>query len=163
MLLFWFVSFANGIKRIRDKTFFFMYGSGPTMHTTHITYTRGGVQLWRVAWDLYVWILTFIAQEMGNNRFTIPELILLIASKRRVTHYPRITKKKNKGAFTSSNEGALMSLQWYISVVSIWGSCFKLLQVVLVFCLHLYLFWWGSCLRLTLVSISISTTSNIFN
>ena len=104
-------------------------------------------------------------------------LILPIASKRRVTHYHRVTKKKNKGALTSSNKQTKVLL-WaqtskqgcsyelkriyiyiYIFVVSISGSYLKLLQVVLVFHLHLYLFWWGSCLELTLVSISISTSS----
>ena len=39
-----------------------------------------------------------------------------------------------------TNKGALMSLKGYISMVSIWGFCLKLLWVVLVFHLHLYLF-----------------------
>jgi len=33
---------------------------------------------------------------MSNDRFTIPELVLPIASKMLVTHYPRTLKKKNK-------------------------------------------------------------------
>ena len=49
----------------------------------------------------------------------------------------------------------------YISVVSVWNVCLKLLRVVLVFHLYLYLFWWGSCLGVTLVSISISTSSTV--
>ena len=47
-------------------------------------------------------------------------------------------------------------------MVSIWGSCLKLLWVACTFCLlhlYLYLFWWGSCLRVTLVSISICASS----
>ena len=60
-----------------------------------------------------------------------------------------------------TNKGALMSLKGYISIVSTWGFCFKPLRVVLVFCLHLYLFWWGYYLGLTLVSISISTSSTV--
>ena len=47
-------------------------------------------------------------------------------------------------------------------MVSIWGSCLKLLWVVLVFHLHLYLLWQGYCLEVTLVSISISTSSTMF-
>ena len=49
----------------------------------------------------------------------------------------------------------------YIFVVSIWGFCLKLLQVVLVSHLYLYLLWWSSCLKVTLVSISISTSSTV--
>ena len=40
---------------------------------------------------------------MSNDRFTILEPVLPIASKRRVTHYVRVTIKENKGAFASSN------------------------------------------------------------
>ena len=60
-------------------------------HTTHIMHTWGGVQLQRVAWDLYVRIPTFVAREMSNDKFTILEPVLPISSKRRVTHYPRVT------------------------------------------------------------------------
>ena len=55
-----------------------------------------------------------------------------------------------------------MSLKWYIFVVSIWGSCLKLLCVACVFCLlhlYIYLFWWDSCLGVILVSISTSSTA----
>ena len=41
--------------------------------------------------------------ETSNDRFAIPEPVLLIASERQVTHYPRVIKKKNKGALTRSN------------------------------------------------------------
>ena len=66
------------------------------MYTTHITHTWGGVQLRRVAWDSYVWNPTFVAQETSNDRFTIPEPVLPLASKWQVTRYPRVTKKKKK-------------------------------------------------------------------
>ena len=47
--------------------------------------------------DLYVRISTFVARETNNDRFTIPERVLPIASKRQVTHYPRVAwEKKNK-------------------------------------------------------------------
>ena len=132
------------------------------MHMTHILHTWGRVQLWRVAWDSYVWISTFVAQETSNDRFTILEHVLPIASKRRVIHYLESLKRKRKKCsykLRQTNEGALTSLKVYISVVSIWGSCLKLLWVVLVFHLYLYLLWWGTCLGLTLVYISISTSS----
>ena len=58
------------------------------------TYKKGEVQLHRVAWDSYVQIPTFVTREMSNNRFTIQESILPIVSKRRVTHYPKVTKKE---------------------------------------------------------------------
>jgi len=57
----------------------------------HNTHTWGRVQLHRITWDSYVQIPTFIAREMSNERFTIPEPILPIVSKRRVMHYPRVT------------------------------------------------------------------------
>ena len=41
--------------------------------------------------------------ENEYGRFTIPEPVLPIASKRRLTHYPRVTKKKNEGSLISSN------------------------------------------------------------
>ena len=66
------------------------------MHTTHIMHTWRNVQLWRVTWDSYVWISTFVAQEMSNERFTILEPVLPIASKRRVIHYLESLKRKKK-------------------------------------------------------------------
>ena len=120
-----------------------MYGLGPThAYNTHHAYMGQGA-------------------TPSNDRFTIPKPILPIASKRQVTHYPKVTKKKNKGALTSLNNQtrALLRAQTnkrecsyklkriyiyiyiYISMVSIWGSCLKLLWVVLVFYLLLYLFW----------------------
>ena len=66
------------------------------MHMTHITHTWGGVQLRRVVWDSYVRSPTFVAQETSNYRFIMPWLILPLASKWWVTHYPIVTKKKKK-------------------------------------------------------------------
>ena len=137
------------------------------MHTTHITHTWGEVQLQRVAWDLYVRIPTFVGLEMSNNRFTIPKPIFPIESKWRVTYYTKVTWKEKQTSPTTAtinqtNKCALMSLKVYTSMVSIWGSCLKLLWVVLVFHLHLYLLWQGYCLEVTLVSISISTSSTMF-
>ena len=66
------------------------------MHTTHITHTWGGVQLRKVAWDSYVLIPTFFAREMSNDKFAILELVLLIASKRQVTRYPRVIIKEKQ-------------------------------------------------------------------
>ena len=43
---FWFVIFTNRIKRIREKTLFSAYGSGPThTHNTHHTYMGCGATL----------------------------------------------------------------------------------------------------------------------
>ena len=63
------------------------------MHMAHNMHTWGRVQCCRVMSDLYV---TFVAQKMSNDRFAILEPILPIVSRRRVTHYPRVTKKENK-------------------------------------------------------------------
>ena len=41
MPLFWFVSFANGIKRIRDRTFCFDVQLGPNPHTQHTSCIHG--------------------------------------------------------------------------------------------------------------------------
>ena len=51
----------------------------------------------------YIQIPTFVTQEMSNGRFTIEELVLPIASKRRVTHYLRVTKKRKKNMANSLN------------------------------------------------------------
>ena len=164
MTLFWFVGFTNRIKIISDKTFCFDVWPGPNLwkwHTSHIH--RVGCNSEELCGISYVWIPTYVAQETRNDRFVILESILPIASKRRVTHYPRVTKKKKQRCsykLKQTNKGALTSLKWYIyiyiSVLSIWVSCLKLLWVVLVFHLHLYLFWWGFYLGLTLVSRSLS-------
>jgi len=71
---------------------------------------------------------------MSNDRFTIPEPVLPIASKRRVAHYPKVTKKEKTNMANGCNhqpnkQGALTSLKGYISIVSIWGSFLKFLRV----------------------------------
>ena len=131
--------------------------------------TWGGVQLCRVMWDSYVRIPIFVTREISNNRFIILEPILLIASKRWVTHYPRVTKKEKKKkrpmaiTINQTNKGAFTSLKGYINLSRALASNFSGWLVplsntcLLHFCL--YLFWWGSCLGVTLVFISISTSS----
>ena len=42
MSYFWFVSFASGIKRIRDKTFYFYIQLGPNPRTWQRTHIHGG-------------------------------------------------------------------------------------------------------------------------
>ena len=57
-------------------------------------------------------------------------------------------KKKKRPTNTTinqTNKCTLTNIKGYIYVVSIWDSCLKLLQVILVFHLYLYRFWWGSC------------------
>ena len=61
-----------------------MYGSGLTYaHNTQHEYMGQG------------------AQERSNDRVTILEPIFPIASKRRVTHYPRVTKKETQTRLTA--------------------------------------------------------------
>ena len=57
------------------------------MHTTHIMHTWDEVQLQRIVLDSYVWIPTFVARETSNDRFTIPEPVLLNP---RIWHTSRI-------------------------------------------------------------------------
>ena len=107
---------------------------------------------------------------MSKTKLTILEPVLPITSKGWVTHYPRVTKKKNKQMCSyelkQTKKGALMSFKriyLYIYGVhlgllpqsSLSGTC------VLVFHLYLYLFWWVSCLGVNLVSIFISTSSAV--
>ena len=93
--------------------------------------TWGRVQLCRVMWDSYVRIPIFVTREISNNRFIILEPILLIASKRWVTHYPRVTKKEKKKKKANGHnhqpnkQSAFASLKGYIFAMSIWGSCLK--------------------------------------
>ena len=126
------------------------------MRMAYNMHTWGRVQLHRVVWDSYVLTPTFVAWETSNEKFTILELVLPITSKSQVTHYPRVTKKKNKHGQqpqppTKQTRG-FYEIKGFISVVSIWGSCLKLLQVALAsnfvgwllplgsFCLYLSLF-----------------------
>jgi len=90
------MSFTNRIKRIRDNILFRHTVQDQPMHTTHITHTWGGVQLRKVAWDSYVLIPTFFSREISNDKFAILELVLLIASKRQVTRYPRVIIKEKQ-------------------------------------------------------------------
>ena len=101
MPLFWFVIFANRIKRIRDNIFFRCMARAQPTHMAYNMHTWGRVQLRRVAWDLYVQIPTFVAREKSNNKFTILEPVLLIASKRWVSYYPRVSKKEKQTRPTS--------------------------------------------------------------
>ena len=143
MLLFWFMSFTNEIKRIRDKTFCFDVWLGPNPRTqlmANNTHTWGGVQLCRVVWDSYVRSPTFVTWETSNDRFTILEPVLSIVSKRWVTHYPRVTKNEKQtwptfATINQNKQGAFTSLKGYIYIymVSIWGFCLKLLQVACAF------------------------------
>ena len=144
MPLFWFMIFTNRIKRIRDKTFCFDIRLRPNPRTWHTSRIHGvGCNSEKLRWISYVQISTFVAQDMRSNKFALPELVLPIVSKRWVTHYPRVNKKKNKGALTSLNKqtrGCSYELKRiHISGVHL-GPDLKLLQVVLVFHIHLYLF-----------------------
>ena len=120
MTLFWFVGFTNRIKIISDKTFCFDVWPEPnlwTWHTSHIH--RVGCNSEELCGISYVWIPTYVAQETRNDRFVILEPILPIASKRWVTHYPRVTKKKKQRCsykLKQTNNGALTSLKWYIYI-----------------------------------------------
>ena len=105
------------------------------MHMTNNKHTWGGVQLHIVAWDLYNRNPTSVTRATSNDRFTIQEPILPIASKRWVTHYPRVTKKEKETWPTASTinpkNKALLRVKGYISVVSIWGFWLKLLRMAL--------------------------------
>ena len=121
MPLFWFVSSANGNKRIRDNVLFWRMAQAQPMHTTNNTCTWGRMSLHRVAWDSYVRSATFVTWEMSNDRFTIPELVLPIVRKRHVTHYQRVTKRKNKHgqwsqASTKQNKLLLRAKSLYIYI-----------------------------------------------
>ena len=133
-----------------------MYCSSPThVHSEQHAYMERGVTLQNC--------MGFICPKSHqcylrnkNDKFIIQETIMPIASKRQVTHYPRVTKKKNKHGQqpqppTKQTRG-FYEIKGFISVVSIWGSCLKLLQVALAsnfvgwllplgsFCLYLSLF-----------------------
>ena len=68
------------------------------MHMVNNTHIWGRVQLRRVTWYLYVQSPTGVTQETSNDKFTIQEPDLPIASKGQVTHYPKVTKKKSNMA-----------------------------------------------------------------
>jgi len=77
-------------------------------HTTHITHTWGGVQHRRAAWDSYVQNPTFVTQETSNDKFTIPESVLPLASKWQVITILKPLKEKKKEKKKTS-KGALTS------------------------------------------------------
>ena len=64
--------------------------------TTHIAHIWGEVQLRRAVWDSYFRSRTFVARETSNDKFTILELVLRLASKWRMTQYSRVTKKEKE-------------------------------------------------------------------
>ena len=100
------------MKRIRDKTFCFGVQLEPNPRTWHTSRIHGaGCNSEELRGISYVRIPTFIAWETSNDKFTIPEPVLAIASKRRVTHYPKVSEKKNKCALTSSNNQTRVLLQ----------------------------------------------------
>ena len=72
------------------------YGLGPShAHDTHRAYMRQGATL--KSYEGFVCPKShLVAQETSNDKFTITEPILPLASKWRVTHYPLITKKKKE-------------------------------------------------------------------
>ena len=85
-------------------------------------------------WDLYARIPTFVTQEMSNDRFTLQEPVLPIASKRQVTHYPRVTKKEKQTWPTASiisqtNEVLLQAKRIHIYGIHL-GFCLKFPLVV---------------------------------
>ena len=107
MPLFWFVSFANGIKRIREKTFCFDVRLGPNPRTWHTSCIHG------VGWG---------ASSKSCVGFICPKSHLCcLGNKQWLVHYPRTyfatckqmssdslsyshlkrKKKTNKGALTS--------------------------------------------------------------
>ena len=87
--------------------------------------------------------------ETINKRFTIQNLFC--ASKRRVTHYPRVTKKKNKHdqrlqPLTKTNKVLLRALKdihlWCpFEALALNFSGWLAPLVIYVFYLHLYLFY----------------------
>ena len=104
-------------------------------------------------WNSYVRSPTFVTWETSNDRFTILEPVLSIASKRWVTHYPRVTKNEKQtwptfATINQNKQGAFTSLKGYIYIYGVHlgllpqtspgGLC---LWVILVFCLWLYLFY----------------------
>ena len=83
--------YSQSQKNQRQNILFWCMARAQPIHTTHNTHTWGKVQLCKVMSDLYIRILTLVAWETSNDRFTIPELVFSIASKRPMTHYLRIT------------------------------------------------------------------------
>ena len=119
---------------------------------THITYTWGVVQLQIIAWDSYVRIPIFISQETSNNRFTIPESFLPIASKRQMIHYPKVTLKKKKMCSYELTQQARIHLG-LLPQTSLGGTHLLSLSLPVPV---------SSCLGVTLVSISISISTSTF-
>ena len=124
-------------------------------------HTWGEVQLWRVAWDSYVRSPTFVAREISNDRFTIPEPVLPLTRKWRVTHYPKVTKKKKE-----NKQGCSYKLTRQTKGYSLYGVYLRLLPqtslsdlLLLPSSIFLYLFWWGSFLGLALASFSITIST----
>ena len=123
-------------KELGTKHFVSMYSLGPThAHNTHHAYiVRGATPNSCVEFICPNSHLCCLG--MRNDRLFIPELVLPIASKRWVAHYPKVTKIEKQinpiaATINQANKGALMSLNGYIFMMSIWGSCLKLYRVEL--------------------------------
>ena len=169
MPFFWFMSSANGIKRISCKKFCFNVRLESNPRTRHTTRIHGagcysaeprGIRMSKFPPLLLRKRAT--TSSLSQNLFCQLQvkgewLAILESLKKEKQTRPIATtiNQTNKVLLRAKND-------IYIFVVSIWGSCLKLLRVAYasyLLHLHLYLFWWGSCLRVTLVSISTFTSS----
>ena len=171
MPIFWFVSFANRIKRIRDKTFCSDVRLAPNPCSRHTSCIHGagcnsgelcGICMSEVPLLLLRKRATIglLSQNLFCHLHANGKWLIILESLKKKK---KKKKKTNTGALTSEPNKQQMDI---VFMVSIKGSCLKLLWVTCSSShLHffLYLFWWGSCLRLTLVSFSISTSTFILS
>ena len=149
MPIFWFVSFVNKIKRIRDKTFYFDVRFRPNLRTRHTTCIH------RAGWNS--------AELHGIHMSELPLLLLgkwvtigslsqnlfcqLQAKCEWLTTLESLKKKKKKKTWPTTStinqiNKVLLWAKWIyiyiyicvcvcVCVVFIWGSCLILLSVAL--------------------------------
>ena len=111
---------------------------GPTYYTNPI-------------WNKQRQVPRVLLEKQATTGPLSKNLVCQLSSKRWVTHYPRVTKKKTNMANNlnrqPNKQGTLTSLKGYISVVSISGFCLELLWVAFAsystcLCLNLLYSWW---------------------
>ena len=164
MPLFWFSSFANRIKRIRDKTFCFDVRFRPNPCTRHTSHIHGvgcnsgelcGISISEVPH------LLLRKQAMIGSLSQNP-FCHLQANSEWLTILESLKKKKEKKKKKQTR--ALFELtQQTIKGYGLCGAHLGLLPQTYLLHFFLYLFLWGSCLWLTLVSFAVSISTFFYH
>ena len=132
--LFWFVSFTNGIKRKKDKTFCFDVQLRPNQCTWQTCIHEARCKTQKLCGIRLSKVPRLLLEKRVTTCSQYKSLVCRLLNKRWLTHYPKVTKKEKQTWPTSSNinptnKVLLWARQRTYLGVSICRSCLKLLLV----------------------------------